>query len=115
MIREDIENLNFNELNELEKREYATIMTLNARKLSLQLMNAGHLDLASLISIATHLAIASPAKLAELSQYASKLYEVFQIEMQISDRSQQILNSQQIEAKKETEDEFPPLDTDKEN
>jgi hypothetical protein len=107
MIREDIENLNFHELTDLEKIEYQTILVLNLRKVCLQLMNSGNTQLAAILQISVNMAQMSPARLFELLQYAAKQYELVQVESELVRRTQ-------VEADKQTPDDFPPLDTDKE-
>ncbi len=109
MIRDDIENLNFKELSELEQREYVAALIYNARKLVLQLTNGGELHLASLISIGTSFAVANPMRLNDLVQYAIKLFQTVELEQEIIRRNSETLNKE----KEEETDSFPPLDTEK--
>lgn len=116
MIQDDIENLNFNELNEIEKQEYIAVLTLNARKLVLQLMNSGDYQLASLFSFSISIASLSPSKLLDLLRYASKLYEIIAVEQKTARRANEATLRLEEAAKKnqEKEDNFPELNTDKE-
>jgi hypothetical protein len=108
MIKPDLENVDFGTLNDLEKKEYVAQLTLNLQKIVLQLMNSGDNQLASIISLSTSLAMTSPARLLDLQGYAAKLYEITQLESRIIQKAVQ----ETTELKKDQE--FPPLDTDKE-
>lgn len=112
MLKEDIENLNFAELNELEKQEYRAILIYNLRKLVEQLVNSKDLQLANLIYIATFLATTNPTHLLALHQYGAKLYETVLVEQSILQRT---LELQQEQPEKVATEEFPPLDSEKEN
>ena len=111
MIREDIENLNFQELNELEKAEYRAILVLNLRKVCLQLINSGDTQVAAILQITVNTAEISPPRLFELLQYAAKLYEIVQIEAKIAQKVQQPEEPVNTDV---STDDFPPLDTEKE-
>lgn len=113
MIRDDIENLNFKELTDLEQQEYVAILTLNIRKVILQLMNSGDTQLATLFSICTAFATHNPAKLYDLLQYATKLYEIYQVELDTVRKGNEIKVEQEKAAA--PKDEFPDLDSEKEN
>jgi len=108
MITEDIETLKYNELNDLQKMEYLAILRRNIRKVTLQLMNSGDVQLASIFTIALTLATFSPVKLQELIQYASKLAEVLEVEREIMRRNDEAVEEdrkRQAEAKEQPEGE----------
>jgi hypothetical protein len=110
-MREDLENLNFNELTELEKKEYVAVLTYNLKRLCLQLMNCGDTQLAGLFQLITNLAMASPDKFNALSQYAYKLHETWVVEQEIHRRANAMVETPE---QTEPQDNFPPLDSDKE-
>lgn len=110
-MREDIENLKFNELTELERREYVAVLTYNIRRLCLQLINSGDNQLAGLISIATTIAMTDANKFNDLTQYTHKLYQTIVIEQEITRRAQAAAGTPE---QTEVKDDFPPLDSDKE-
>lgn len=119
MIREDIENVIFSELNELERQEYTAQLMLNIRRLTLQLMNSGDHDLAAILSIMTALALHDPSKLPDLRSYATKMYEISRVEIETLRRNQEAIDALNSKANKpdksaEPVDDFPPLDSDKE-
>src|SRR5688572_24561752 len=109
MIREDIENLDFNSLSDLERREYNIILMANLRKICLQLINSNDTQLAAILQIAVNLAIISPPRLYDLLQYAAKAYEVATTEVEIARRLQMSQQSTE-QSTDQPKDDFPPLD-----
>ncbi len=110
-MREDLENLNFNELTELERQEYVAVLTYNLRRLCLQLINCGDEQLAGLFTVAVNLARMYPSKFMALIQYAFKLHDTLVIEQ---DMQRRVDAKAKTPEQTETKEEFPPLDSDRE-
>src|ERR1051325_4605461 len=110
-MREDIENLNFSELTELEKKEYLAVLTYNFQRLCLQLINCGDVQIAGLFKIAINIAMTDPVRFNDLSQYAYKLHQILTVEQETKRRLQAMAETPE---KSEPQDDFPPLTSDKE-
>lgn len=81
-MREDLEHINFEQLTDLEKQEYAVILEANINRLILQLVNGQESFVAAILQVAYALQLANRSDLTiRLAQFAQQIAKTGQTQV----------------------------------
>ena len=112
MIQDDLENLNFLELNDLEKLEFNLKLLENYNRTVQQLMVGRNLTLAGIMSIMLAIQTLDAGKLEMLSNYVKVLYKTVLQDYQINSAAHAALQEQAANTKQPTKEKETSENTD---
>jgi hypothetical protein len=104
MIQDDLENLNFISLSDVEKLEFNLKLLENYNRVVQQLMVGRNYNMAAIMSIALSLQTLNVSRLDMLADYAKLLYKTLLQDHQINAAAQAVLQEQADAAKQTTKE-----------